>query len=144
MPVHSAQFCFSSLHYNSLPYSPMAYEGKEAKNIIFEPGTGLMGEAWKTMFIDSGVTQRLANVGIELVKFNCHPGNGETGIHVTVTTGGNRYNINLDANANKFLLNQSNDVKTAIQNGAFSGLLQELKNTNISRTFMLNMLVRAN
>ena len=118
----------------------MAYQ----ENIIFEPGTGLMGEAWRTMFIDSGVTQRLANVGIELVKFNCHPGNGETGIHVTVTTGGDRYNINLDANASRFLLNQSDDVTQAIKNGVFNGLLQELKNSNISRTFMLNMLARAN
>ena len=50
-----------------------------ATNIIFAPRAGLMGDAWRAMFVDTGVVERLAKAGIELVKFNCHPGAGERG-----------------------------------------------------------------
>jgi len=119
----------------------MAYQ----ENIIFQTGVNdLMDVAWRSMFVDTNVVQNLANVGIELVKFNCHPADGEEGIHVTVRTGGDTYNINLDASAERFLTNQSADVEQAIKNGAFSMLIKELKASGISRVAMLNLLIRTN
>ena len=114
----------------------MAYQ----ENIIFEnAGNEGMAIAWRRKFIATNVEANLLNQGIELIKFNCHPSDGEEGIHVTVRENGVRYNINLDANVTRFLPNQSPDVATAIQAGVFGGLLQELQNAGMDRTFMMNL-----
>ena len=87
---------------------------------------------------------RLTDRGITLVKFNCHPGDGEEGFHVTVTTEDETYNINVDNDGLSFLPNNSADVRDAIAAGAFHWLLQELQDCNITRTTLLNINIALN